>query len=401
MKNKILISFLGTGNTEKRDYRHVKYSIDNNTYESPFVSAVISQHYNITDRIIIGTARSMWEELYRYTCVKNQVAIDEDYYFGLADFVIKSNHKTELNQIDLGPIEKCLGGKSKCVLIPYGLNLEEQFQIFNKISSSLDNTLELNDQIILDITHSFRSLPLYSTAVINYLNDVHEKKAKVTHVLYGMLDAMSEFDNIAPIIDVSSTVELNQWSKAAFAFREYGKGYLLADLLEGKESEMIVTFSDAIGINYLSEIKSRLPNFQSLSKQEIKNEFAKWLLPSVMSSFVDRLQKVGQIQHLFQFELAKWHYEKKNYSAAFIVFVESLITYVCYIKKLDWKSQKNRDEAKMHINKNESLKLIYKQSNDARRNIAHNLSRRPDSMKMDIKTLGDNLKKAKIILYKI
>lgn len=401
MPKKILISFLGSGPTnEKREYRKATYTIDEKHYQSTFVASVIGQHFQISNQIIIGTVKSMWEELYRYYSEKSNIEIDDNYYLNFSELIDSSDHKTNLDayDADFTVIENAIGGQSKCVLIPYGLNQNEQLEIFRRISQTFDQVIEQNDEIILDITHSFRSLPLFSTTVINYLNDVKDKKAVVSKVLYGMLDAMREFNDIAPIIDITSTIELNQWSKAAYAFKEYGKGYLLADLLGGDEAKIINLFSDAVGINYLSEIKVRLTNFQQLAQQEIKNEFAKIILPQVLDEFVLKLQKAGNAHHQFQFELSKWHYEKKNYGAAFIVFVESLITYICFLEDFDWKQQNLREEAKKKIFNHSNISKIYQKVNIPRKNIAHNLNKRPESMRKDIDLLAEKLKEFEKII---
>jgi CRISPR-associated Csx2 family protein len=404
MSKTILISFLGTGAVDdKRQYRTAKYAIDEKQYESSFVASVIAEHFDVPNQIIIGTAKSMWEELYRYYSEKNSAGLDEDFYLNLSTLIDYSDHKTDLEtyQVDFKVIEKAIGGNSKCILIPYGLNQNEQLDIFRRISKTFDETIENQDELILDITHSFRSLPLFSTSVINYLNDVKSKNAKITKVLYGMLDAMREFENVAPIIDITSTIEINQWSKAAYSFKEYGKGYLLADLLGGKEADMLRIFSDSVGINYLSEIKTRLTNFKNLAESEIENEFAKIVLPQVLNALVDKLQKAGNTHHHFQFELAKWHFEKKNYGAAFIVFVECIISYVCDLEKLDWKQFDDREKAKICINKYSDIFKIYYKANLSRKNIAHNLSKRPDSMAKDIELLSTKISEfEKIILSK-
>ena len=402
--DKILISFLGTGRPDDhREYRKATYSIDTNKYDSSFVASVIATHFDIKKHIIVGTVKSMWEELYRYYCEKNDLEINDEFYFSLATKIDSSNHSTEIDKYDtdFSYIEQAIGGNSKCVLIPYGLNQKEQIDIFRRISIAFDESINSNDEIILDITHSFRSLPLFTTSILNYLKEVKNKNIKISKVLYGMLDAMSEFNNIAPIIDISSSIEINEWSKAAHAFKEYGKGYLLADLLEGKEAETIRLFSDAIGINYMSEIKVRLTNFQELSESEIKNEFAKWLLPSVLSSFVKKLQKAGNKQSQFQFELAKWHNEKRNYDAAYIVFVECIITYICEIENFDWKQHNLREEAKKKISNHSVIHKIYQKVNIPRKNIAHNLSKRPDSMKKDIQLLSEKIKEFEKIIHSL
>ena len=140
MSKSILISFIGTGSFSAnhsngiKEYRKAKYSIDGKQYESSFVSSVICRHLNIKTQVIIGTVRSMWEELYHYYCVNKGIEINEDYYLKLAEITGLSNHETDINSIDLKLIENTIGDGSKCIIIPYGLNEQEQLEIFRRIS---------------------------------------------------------------------------------------------------------------------------------------------------------------------------------------------------------------------------------------------------------------------------
>lgn len=389
---KILISFLGTGrpsvnnDSPIRNYRKAKYSMDGEFVgESPFVSSVLYDKLNVDSVIIIGTSKSMWEEVYNYYCEKNNCSFDEDYYLTLGSLVESSNHTTDISNIDLSKVESVLGSNSKAILIPYGLNRDEQLTIFSKITEALSN-LQSGDEIILDITHSFRSLPLFSTSVINFIREVYGKDVNFSKVYYGMLDAIGEFGDVAPIIDISSTLEFNKWSTAAHSFKEYGKGYLLADLLGDDEGKLIKIFSDAVNINYLNEIQLKLTNFKKFANGDIKNEFGRMVIPNVLNSFVERLHKTGNDHYLFQLELSQWHYERKNYGSAFIVLVESFITYVCEKDDLKWNDKNNREMSKNRIiSENlEGLKSIYSGANDIRKNIAHNLNKRGNKVEKDI-----------------
>src|SRR5699024_4406144 len=77
--------------------------------------------------------------------------------------------------------------------------------------------------------------------------------------------------------------------------------------------------------------------------------FAQWVIPQVLETFTKRLFKAGTTQHLFQYELSVWHREKQNYSSAYIVFVESIITYICEKAKVKWNDINNRKAAKNYI----------------------------------------------------
>lgn len=77
---KKLISFLGKGQvTGKREYRKAQYSIDGKTYSSSFLASVIAEHFEVKNQIIIGTVKSMWEELYRNFQEINKLQMDGDF----------------------------------------------------------------------------------------------------------------------------------------------------------------------------------------------------------------------------------------------------------------------------------------------------------------------------------
>lgn len=406
---KVLISFLGTGlaspidGSPLRVYRKAKYSVDGKLAgESSFVSSVLMDYYQFDHLYLIGTCKSMWEEVYLYYCEKKNLQIDESAYLNLAEFVEAANYKTNSASIDLSIVKSVLGIGSDAIAIPYGLNYEEQIAIFSKIGEAFKK-LKSGDEIILDVTHSFRSLPLFATTIINYFRSLGNDEIKFSKIYYGMMDTMREFDNIAPIIDISSAVELQNWTTAAYSFKEYGKGAMLADLLGGDEGKMIKIFSNAVNINYLNEIKIKLTNFQTLANQKFENEFAQWVLPEVLNSFTTRLFKAGNQQYLFQYELSLWHKEKQNYSAAYLVFVESIITYVCEKEDKEWMSLSNRENAKINITNNNvfGLRQIYSKANEPRKNIAHSLNRRVNQIDKDIKQLDALQKKFLSITKKV
>lgn len=401
---KTLISFLGTGPSSQKDgfslrnYRKAKYSVDGKIIgESTFISSVLMEYYEFDNLFLIGTCKSMWEEAYLNQCEKQGIEIDELAYVNLAEFIENANHLTDPSSIDLSLLKNILGENSEAIAIPYGLNYKEQIAIFSIIGNAFKK-FKKGDEIVLDITHSFRSLPLFATAVINYLKSLGNDGLIFSKVYYGMMDTMREFDNVTPIVDISAVVELQNWTTAAFSFKEYGKGAMLADLLGGEAGKIIKIFSNSVNINYLNEIKIKLTNFQDLSTQKFENEFAQWVLPDVLDSFVKRLHKAGNRQHMFQYELSLWHREKQNYSSAYIVFVESILTYVCEKEGKDWMRLDDREEAKVMVTKDAyGLQKLYKSANQPRKNIAHNLNKRVNQVEKDI----DNLHILQKQFYKI
>ncbi|MDM7460057.1 MAG: TIGR02221 family CRISPR-associated protein, partial [bacterium] len=110
------------------------------------------------------------------------------------------------------------------VAIPDGKNEGELWQIFEAITNAVDK----NDELIIDITHGFRSLPMLALLAIAYLRQV--KHVKLVAVLYGAYEARNQ-DDETPVFDLTPFVSLLDWLTAAKMFMATGNGSELADLM--------------------------------------------------------------------------------------------------------------------------------------------------------------------------
>jgi CRISPR-associated Csx2 family protein len=390
-----LISFIGTGslNKEKSDrkYRTATYTIEGKEVGTDsFVSSVLFNHFKIDRLILIGTTRSMWEEVYEQFTKKRGVSFDENFYYQLGSWAEGNNYLTPLDSFDMSKLESALGNNSKIRLIPYGLNVEEQWDTFN-ILTEVFQELEEGEDIFLDVTHAFRSLPIFSMTSLFYLQDVLQKSVQLKGVYYGMLETSREFDNKAPIVDLSLILKIQEWIKGAHSFLNFGKGHLIAGLLENKKQAKVLNeFSDALSLNYLTEIERQMKQFKALANQ-IESPIAKMILPPLLLDFTNRLLE-SKTQSRFQLELSIWHREKKNYFSAFLVFTESLVTYVCEKEEWKWSKIMNRTKAKDWMKKY-GLEDIYFKTNKVRNNLAHNQKKQVNSIKENIQLLTDSQNK--------
>ena len=79
------------------------------------------------------------------------------------------------------------------------------------------------DQIILDVTHGFRSLPMLIFVVAAYLRQM--KYVVLERVVYGAYEAKDENYN-APVFDLTLMVELMDWFHGLDSFHVTGmQGY--------------------------------------------------------------------------------------------------------------------------------------------------------------------------------
>lgn len=112
--------------------------------------------------------------------------------------------------------------------IPSGRSEDEIWDIFQ----ILTNEVREQDVLFIDITHSLRSLPIMTLACVQYLRAL--KDISLQGIYYGAWEAGVEKngDIWAPIFDLSSFVELMDWSEAVGAFERSGDSTRLSQLFD-------------------------------------------------------------------------------------------------------------------------------------------------------------------------
>lgn len=333
---KVIISFLGTGGYKDKDtrskgeYREVSYSIDNSEYKSQYVADVLKQHYNADRIICIGTVKSMWDGMYSKFVNDDSDSLWEKLY----DFSENSSHKTEIIEAEfIHDIFK--DTLIEPVLIKYGLDKEEnEFNI--KQLFEIENLLKKGDELYIDITHGFRSMPIVLVNVLSFLVDNMDIDVKIAKISYGMFEISHEMDGITPIVDLDIINELNATVKASHEFIEYGNSILFSRLLEKVNkslSNTLSSFSFSRGMNHIDELiistqKLRGAKFEGLSflnKYMIDKSIKKYL------SYFDRAEKPSH----YQFEIGRWCFSNGLYGYSVICFQEAILTKMCEIYDLE------------------------------------------------------------------
>lgn len=380
--SKILISPLGTGglnpqNKSAREYRTAKYRFEEKDYNKSFISSVLYEHLELDGIIFIGTVKSMWEEVYRVFCEEKNIELDEEYYWQLLEQIDNLNYQSDLSSLNLTTLENILGERSKCILIKYGLNEQELQENFDQIIQIVD-FLQDGDEIYVDITHSFRSLSLFMFLVLNFLNDLSEERnIKIKGVYYGMLDVIREL-GYAPVVNLQSLFDLTKWIKGLYSLKNFGNGYLIAELLKNQQeitlARQITELSDAININYVPDIRIRSQYLQNALKRETFNTPFKYI-KKILDKFIQRFSQHNQRECDFQLKLAKWYFENKRYATGYITLTEAIITYLCEINGEDIVLKEARDRMKdlLYDNDNTELAQLYRKVNKIRNGIAHAL----------------------------
>lgn len=200
MARKVFISFLGTN-----DY--------------------VATHYQIGDAKS-SLVRFVQEALIDHLCV--DWGQDDRIYIFLTEDACRKNWLNYENRIGLKEIleRKKVWPLVESVKINEGISEEEIWGLFNDIYSKLNE----NDEVYFDITHAFRSIPMFVTVLMNYAKFM--KNISVESILYGAFEKLGsayevrqlpEADRIAPVIDLTSIVRLQNLTQTASDVLNYGK----------------------------------------------------------------------------------------------------------------------------------------------------------------------------------
>ena len=412
---KILISSLGKG-IKGGSYNVAKYVMngDEKIYESSSVAKVLVDALNIDKLFLLGTSGSAWD------MIADSFGGDDELSLPLMDKVEHSS----VSQDDLASLNKVIDSHlhttgSKSWIIDYGINEDE---LWNNFSILLDMSRMINDgdEVYLDITHAFRSLPMMSFVMTEFASQVSDIDFKLSGIYYGMFEYSNDPKNTkgtTPIVDISIIYELHRWIRAIDAMKNYGNLDPLVKLLdsgskEEKEVEKVfVQLNNNIKIANLASIQQ----FVSTASSKINalkrsdNKIIK-LLSNDIEEFVERLNKEKMSD--FQFELAKWFYDNKQYAMSYMALAEAVVTKTCEYKGYDPLTEEGRKKAKSHIDtpydsffsatKKVKGKVVANEGSisDIRNNIAHQLTNRKDFVKQDIARLGKYLAEFEIYMSK-
>lgn len=411
MGKNILISFLGTGpleSKEKRIYKTVRYNIDGEDLGNfPFVTAALKKHYQIDKVLLIGTVHSMWEEVYRWFNEESGREFDENVWLDIAEACEKANYQSELFIPHQDNVEAALGKDSKAILIKYGINEQEIVENTN-IILGLQQYLNNGDNLIVDITHSFRSLPMFMMNLLIYLRNVSHKKISISHIHYGMLEMSKEL-GFAPIIDLKSMMDVNDWITGAFSFSEYGNAYKISRLIETEDksvSTLLEEFSNLMNLNHLHAIKTISQRLSSIKNKSYKTRLPELTINPITESFINNFRVDGDNHALFQLKVARWQLDHRKYAQAMLTINEAMITYVCEQNNMEQDVYDNRELAKLALKYHpqgrtlkcdRELKQIYKILQPLRNSTAHSLETTKNVQNM-LRVLADSVSQLETII---
>lgn len=316
----VLLSLIGKGIIENGGYKKAGYyfeETDEVIYTSLFGAALYKVlkklGYDIVQWIIFGTRYSNWSELATVLEDENKEEID-----GLVEWYMKvcEEEKKGISDQMLGQWESLLSSKIPGIrLLPVD---PLDYDIY--INALLKEFTEEKCKVMLDITHSYRHMPVilaFSIMVLKYIKGISG-----VSVYYGALN-MGEFmndipANAVPVLKIDLISDLVSMVEGLATFDNSGYFVDLLNLL-GIENTEKTYFWLEMNRQPRSQLRQITEMLQSFSRgDDYKASIAGYLndqLKPLLSSTLDKRMV----------ERAKLFFGKKQYLKALILLYEGLV----------------------------------------------------------------------------
>lgn len=320
---KVFISILGTGNYGPCEYTQGDFTSSNTRFiqEATLEFLNVKETWTAQDIAYIfltPTARtSNWQEKPVYK------GGEEKGYIGLAPILDEMKLPCPIETVDITE------------------DGDEQglWSVFQTIYDKLQD----GDELYIDITHSFRYLPMLLLVLCNYAKFL--KQTKVVHISYGNYEAKAP---VKPLVDLMPLVEVQDWTFAASDFLRNGRTASFTALVKERIQPILKETKgqdeDAralrLFLNRLEPLSQSLTTvrgkaiidggiFRDLndSAQNLKNT----LIPA-MAPLIDKIKDsfsgfdpTSSIEN--GFEAAQWCYDKQLYQQSITILQETLKGY--------------------------------------------------------------------------
>ncbi len=215
-----LISFLGKGRVDAQTgYRTATYRFDEGFVRTvPFFGLALTEYLQPDRLVLVGTAGSMWDVFFdREGAEGDTIALIEAVEQNRVDRALLDKHAARL--------ERELGIPVQCILIPFARNTAEQIEVL----SLLAEQVTAGENLCLDVTHSFRHLPMLALVAARYLS--HVATVSVSELYYGALE-MTPQGGETPVLRLSGLLQMLDWVEALATYDKDGDYSVFAPLLQ-------------------------------------------------------------------------------------------------------------------------------------------------------------------------
>lgn len=368
------ISVLGTGL-----YEPIQYELqDYNSGEQQYIQAVLIKRYKdqlsengkISIFLTSEARKRNWENrIYE----KWEESAAQRWNSASKADVIEGNEKRGLKYL----LEQEFGtnGRIKGISIEDASTQNKIWSVFQAIYSEIEE----GDEIIFDITHGFRSIPMLAIIILNYARVT--KGCQIGGIYYGAYEAARDHNGIAPIVDLTVYNEILQWTSATEAFIQYGNADQIQMVYKEKMKNIsndekknwsgvsktvaaMKNLADTIatcrGVNAdrLSNVgkeKNKTKEKKSIKcayqgfKREVEKDWSKQTkeiipLHRLLGQAKENYSQFDQEKdYEIGLEVVKWSIQNNMTQQGYTALEETVKTFLCDIYGMDNTLEKNRD----------------------------------------------------------
>lgn len=254
-----------------------------------------------------------------------------------------------------------------------GKNEEELWENFEILAEAIPK----DDEIIIDVTHGFRSIPIVALSVIIFLNILNDLKVK--KILYGAFEARDFYEGKAPVFDITNFMDLINWSYATEEFLHFGNAKRLKIILDsihnqtykqkveakaqvlkslGKNLDEITTALSLIRPREVVKNANELPKLIEDVKKDIQKLPAVKPLGKLLDKISTTFKEISEAEDsLFkpegfkaQAQMIKFYTQIEKYQQAITLAREAIVSYVCVQENLNPEEPNDREKAEKTLN---------------------------------------------------
>lgn len=398
MARKVFISFLGTTN-----YTEIHYIIDGvKTLPVRFVQEAlldnICKEWSDNDKILIFYTHDS----------KKMNWLDNGH-----ERIFTENEKIGLESIlQKKPYAHLVEG----VNIDDGFSEEEIWSIFDIVYGKLAP----GDEVYFDVTHAFRSIPLFSTVLFNFAQFM--KGTTLHSVHYGAFEKLGPAfrvrempleERVAPVINLTNLIKLQNLTQVANGFIEYGKIGKVGEILNSstfprklsqtvdKLKQTIEKLEGYILTNRLKDIKEAkfIKEINDSISKIIKSDELRTAEVEILYKLQSRLSAFSENADENILAAINWAFEYDMIAQAYTMAQEYIISLVCDIfKNKNFYNNENTKDFRIFIGGVLGISKKDIEANKFENHLSHNVGLAKLLLQEDIvksirvgyKTIADN-----------
>lgn len=216
-----LVTFLGRSIRPADGYQHVAYELpDGSVQEAAFVGYALADTLGPDRLVILGTTGSMWDQLLE--AGRGTSLPDTDHETLMEAVDAEDVGQTQLDTL-AAALTDSLGRSVTLALIPSGLTEADQAGVLDVLVRHVEDS----DELYLDITHSYRHLPMLVVMAVLYLRALRPALT-VQQVFYARL---RQWEKRASVQELGGILHFADWLTALQRTEVTGDYRPVADLI--------------------------------------------------------------------------------------------------------------------------------------------------------------------------